>query len=261
MVGLVHRVRRAVNFTSTRPTLYYGLRRAAGRLDQRCIATDTDIVIEGYPRSANSTTAQGFIDRQPTPVRVAHHLHQPAQLLRAVQWEIPAVMLIRSPQAAVLSTIALAEEAQRREGRQRYVPGFMEALSRWCTFYRATLPHTNDLVIAPFEEVTADISTMINAVNNHFGTAFAAGPPLRVREKLGYHTEAKHGYHALPTALRDQIKNKLEDDFALQLEDSPRLRSMLEEAHALRREVLKRHELSRISSIALQTVPPDQPSQ
>jgi hypothetical protein len=137
----------------------------------------------------------------------------------------------------------------------------MEALTRWCTFYRATLPHTNDLVIAPFEEVTADISTMINAVNNHFGTAFAAGPPLRVREKLGYHTEAKHGYHALPTALRDQIKNKLEDDFALQLEDSPRLRSMLEEANALRREVLKRHELSRISSIALQTAPPIQPSQ
>lgn len=261
MASLFDPARRVLGFISTRPALYYGLRRATGKFDQRCVATDTDIVIEGYPRSANSTTTRGFIDRQPAPVQVAHHLHQPAQLLRAVQWGIPAVMLIRSPQDAVLSNIALAEEGQRREGRQRYVPSFVEALGRWCGFYRATLPHTDELVIAPFEEVTADISSMIQTVNNHFGTAFAAGPPLRVRDKLGYHTEAKHGYHALPTALRDQIKRSLNHEFARQLEDSPRLCRLLEDADALHREILKRHELSRTPSVAFTTLQRGQISQ
>ena len=262
MADLLNRFRyRAIMFTSTRPALYYGLRRISGKLDSRCIAADTDLVIEGYPRSANSTTRTGFIDRQPGLVKLAHHLHQPAQLLRAVQWGIPAVMLIRSPQPAALSVIALRLESERRKGvKGVYVPDFLMVLRRWLTFYRATLPVTDNLVIAPFEEVTANISTMIHAVNTRFGTAFSAGPPLRALEKLGYHTQATQGYHALPTALRDEIKSRLKDDFARQLEDSPRLCAMLEEANALHREVLKRHELSRLSAVAPQVLPGDQPS-
>jgi hypothetical protein len=195
-------------------------------------------------------------------VKLADHLHQPAQLLRAVQWDIPAVMLIRSPQDAVLSHFALAEEAQLREGsQQHHMPSLFDEFSRWCTFYRSTLPHTDRLVIAPFEEVTANISTMIHAVNIRFGTAFVAGPPLRAREKLGYHTESTQGYHALPTALRDEIKSRLKEDFARQLEDSLRLRRLFEVANSLHREVLKRHERSRVSSVDPQTRPCDQPSQ
>jgi hypothetical protein len=105
---------RAVTFASTRPALYFGLRRATGTLDALCIAPDTELVIEGYPRSANSTTVYGFLDRQPMPVKVAHHKHHAAQLLRAVERSVPAVMLIREPCAASLSNLALAEEARRR---------------------------------------------------------------------------------------------------------------------------------------------------
>lgn len=224
----------AVTFTSTRPWLYYGLRQVTGNLNEWCVAPDTELVIEGYPRSANSTTAFGFLDRQPGPVKLAHHKHHVAQLLRAVEWGLPAVMLIRAPQQAVLSFLALDEEIQHRETiRPPGKIGFAKALQAWLVFYRAALPYTQGMVIAPFEEVTADISIMIRAVNARFGTAFAAGPPLR---------ETKLGYHAMPNHLRREIKSKLEEDFARKLESSSRLRSMLNAANALHHELIVQHE-------------------
>lgn len=236
---------------STRPSLYYGMRRLTGRFDSRCITRNTDLVIEGYPRSANSFTRTEFRNRQQISVKLADHLHVPAQLLRAVQWDIPAVMLIRSPQQSVISRCALILEAERREGRVLYVPSFVQCLKGWLAFYQATIPHTDNIVIAPFEEVTADISTIIREVNTRFGTAFADGPAtFSSKEKLGYHTEAKKGYHALPTALRDGIKTKLQGDFLRQLEDSSRFRSMLDEANAMHREVLSRHEPYRVTSVS-----------
>jgi hypothetical protein len=35
--------------------------------------------------------------------RIAHHLHVPAQVVRAARWQIPSLVLIRRPRDAVLS--------------------------------------------------------------------------------------------------------------------------------------------------------------
>jgi len=124
---------RAVTFASTRPALYYGLRDMTGPRDALCIQPDTELVIEGYPRSANSTTAYGFLDRQPRTVKLAHHKHHAAQLLRAVELGVPAVMLIRRPKEAALSNLALREEARRRGGREQRQAqlGYINVLSAW----------------------------------------------------------------------------------------------------------------------------------
>jgi hypothetical protein len=96
-----------VTLVSTRPALYYGLRQISGTMDHLCVRDDTELVIEGYPRSANSTTAYGFLDRQSRPVRVAHHKHHAAQLLLASKRGLPAVLLIRKPEQAIISNLAL----------------------------------------------------------------------------------------------------------------------------------------------------------
>ena len=72
---------RATIWGSAPPTLYYGLRRVTGRFDKLCVTENTHIVIERYPRSANSTKTHGFIDRQVDDVRLAHRKHHVAQLL------------------------------------------------------------------------------------------------------------------------------------------------------------------------------------
>jgi len=103
IAALPHRMKfLLVTFMSTRTTLYYGSLRLAVRMNGQCVRPDTTIVIEGFPRSANSTTVDEFLSRQPEPVQVAHHGHHAAQILRAIARGVPAVVLIRSPKAATL---------------------------------------------------------------------------------------------------------------------------------------------------------------
>ena len=102
-----------VTTISARPSLYYGLRKMTGTMDHLCIDEYTEIVIEGYPRSANSTTAYGFLARQTRPVRLAHHKHHAAQLLLAAKQGIPSVMLIRQPEQAVVSNLSRSQILSR----------------------------------------------------------------------------------------------------------------------------------------------------
>lgn len=230
---------RAVQFASTKPVVYYALQNAVSLVKNTseytgvCVTRETQIVIEGYYRSANTTTCIGFLDRQPGPVKLALHKHHSAQLLRAVHWDIPAVLLIRSPYAAILSHLALREEMQERDHKWYYKPSFRTCLADWVTFYSATLPYLDRMVVAPFEEVTVDISAMIRNVNYRFGTSFASGDPVMRRDLK---------YHALPNTKRSHIKDKLEKSILCQLEQEPLLRSMLNKANDLHREIVMRHQ-------------------
>src|SRR2546427_7470725 len=55
----------------------------------------TDILIEGFPRSANSFSVAAFRLAQGPPVEVAHHTHAPANAIAAFRRHIPALILIR----------------------------------------------------------------------------------------------------------------------------------------------------------------------
>jgi len=233
-------VYQAITFVSTKPALYYGLRDIIGGQDRLCIGPDTELVIEGYPRSANSTTVYGFIDRQIRHVKLAHHKHHAAQLLRAVDRGLPAVMLIRRPEDAALSNLALHEEARRREtgaGQQARL-GYYNVVHSWLAFYRPLVPHLDKVVIAPFEWVTQDIEGMIRAINDKFGTDFANGPLLHERKQ-------SLGWHALPSELRTKIKQELDEGFATARSNSARLRSLISQANDLHDEILEVYERRR----------------
>jgi len=227
--GLHHRAtHRAVTALSTRPALYFGLRTITGSLDEFCIRRDTELVIEGYPRSANSTTAYGFLERQERPVRVAHHKHHAAQLMRAVHWGIPAVALVREPRAAILSFLAFAEEARQRTGRGQRINalGFHDAGVAWFAFYRAVMPFADRLLVVPFERATSDLEGVIDDLNARFGTSFRSAP-----EELS--PQGYLGWHALPTPERQAIKAALERDFAREVRESPRLRALIDDCSAV----------------------------
>jgi hypothetical protein len=90
------------------PTVYFSLYRLLRtRKDlTRAVTPDTQVVIEGFPRSGNSFARRAFIMAQEETfdvTRIAHHLHVPAQIVRAAQWRIPTLVLIRRPRDAVLS--------------------------------------------------------------------------------------------------------------------------------------------------------------
>jgi len=87
------------------PWLYFPIQRLRPRRRDLVVARDTEIVIEGYPRSANTYAVCAFLFAQQHPVRIARHLHVPAQVIQAVRWGIPTLILIRKPQDAIASLL------------------------------------------------------------------------------------------------------------------------------------------------------------
>lgn len=228
LASIRHRARfRAVTWASTRPGVYYGLRRLTRHTDRLCIRPDTDIVIEGYPRSANSTTVYQFLAMQDRPRHVAHHKHHAAQLLRAAEWGIPAVVLIRAPREASLSLLALAAEARHRAGKPEWGGlSFSDALTAYVAFYEAVEPTLDHTVIGRFDVVRGDVPDLIAKVNERFGTSFRT-------EGTDKSPKCGLGWHAMPNEIRKQIKGDLERRFERELRRSASLRRLLTRANTV----------------------------
>lgn len=125
------------------------------------VGRGTDLVVEGYPRSSNSFTVAAFRYAQKRPVRIAHHVHVPAQVVRAAALSIPCLVLLRDPVQAILSHGAFTPDVSLAQ----IVRGYE-------LFYARILPLRDRYVLASFEETTADLGAVIDAVNRRFGTNF-----------------------------------------------------------------------------------------
>lgn len=229
LVRLYHRAtERIVTKVSVHPTLYWSIRTITGSMDCYCLGKDTELVIEGYPRSGNTTTVYGFLERQERPVRVAHHKHHAAQLISAVRLGIPAVALVRNPRDAIISHRAFAEEERLRCGRSLRTASltFSDLAASWAAFYRAILPISDRILVVPFEAAIADLEGVIEEMNARFHTSFRSDP-----EKLD--DQGFLGTHALPNELRGKIKSSLSQSFAAELKRSRRLRARMEECSEL----------------------------
>jgi hypothetical protein len=130
------------------------------------IGPHTQLVIDGYTRSATTFAVYALQTAQPAPVRLAHHLHAPAQLIAAARGGVPAVALIREPQGAVLSQLIAEPWVSLRD-----------ALAAYARFYECLLSYRGAFVVADFEEVTRDFGAVIRRVNERFGTSFAEFVP------------------------------------------------------------------------------------
>ncbi len=220
---------RLVTALSTRPALYYPARRATGTFDDLCIRRDTELVLEGFPRSANSTTVHGFLERQERPVRVAHHKHHAAQLVRAAAWGIPAVALIRPPRDAIVSLPALAEEGRRRrggDGGRAHSLRFEDVVATWVAFYAAVSKHRSALVVAPFTWATRDLTGLIEGINARFGTSFVSAETVR-------RPQPTLGWHARTNPLRKEIRDGLCAELRAAEATRPALADRLRDAQGL----------------------------
>lgn len=197
----------------TSPSLFfflYGLRAKTRRLRTR---RDSSIVIEGFPRSANSFAVLAFARAQEATaadLRIAHHLHVPAQVLRAIRWGIPTVVLVRDPLDAVTSLL-IREPWRSMDG----------AFADYCSFYRTVLQCPGGgYVVGTFSEVTGHFGSVIERVNQRFETRFRpfAHTPAEVRAVFAELEELERADHqvkelevARPSTERDRLKNELRE--------------------------------------------------
>lgn len=155
-----HRIR---TYVSERPVLYLPFaRRKYPGPSPNVIAPDTEFVIDGYTRCASTFAVYALQLPQPKPVRLAHHLHAPAQLIQAARDGVPALAVIREPQGAILSQVI----------REPWV-AIRDALVAYARYYERVLPYRDKFVVADFEQVTTDFGAVVRTINKRFGTDLA----------------------------------------------------------------------------------------
>lgn len=190
-LGGIRRLRwELVSRSKTNPWIYMPLmghwsRDLSGNF--RGLNRNTQLLIDAYPRSANSFATFAFFHCQPSPVRVAHHLHSPAAITYATRNSIPTLTLLRDPVDACTSLLF-------------YYPKFAieQAFMDYVRYYEAVSRGIARLVMARFATATTDLASVFRAVNNKFGTSFAefSNSPedvAAVRERLKKQAERHYG--------------------------------------------------------------------
>ncbi|MEQ9485424.1 hypothetical protein [Coleofasciculus sp. F4-SAH-05] len=123
----------------------------------------TQLVIEGFPRSANTFAVLAFQYLQSKEIKIAHHLHVPSQIFRAVKWHIPTIVLIRNPIDAVASLLVRNPKLSITQSLKNYI-----------SFYERIREYRYSYIVASFDEVVQDYSQVIKKLNNKFDTNFYA---------------------------------------------------------------------------------------
>lgn len=132
-----------------------------GRNQKLLYGDDTELVIEGFPRSANTFAVVAFEQAQSRPVKSAHHLHVEAQLVKAALDNKPAVALIRNPEDCFRSLLI----------RHPRTP-VMWAVNRYIHFYTAVEKLGDKCLVVTYEDVTKDMGAVIRRINSRFNTDY-----------------------------------------------------------------------------------------
>ena len=156
-------VRRARHVVRTRvsehPSVYLPFaRRKYPGPSPEVLSAQTELVIDGYTRSASTFAVYALQLAQERPVRLAHHLHAPAQLIAAARSGVPALLLIREPRGAILSQLVREPGVAMRD-----------ALVAYIRFHGCLRVHRDRFVVGEFEKVTHDYGSVIGQLNDRFG--------------------------------------------------------------------------------------------
>lgn len=125
------------------------------------VNSNTEVVIEGFPRTGNSFAVSAFELAQDRPVAIAHHSHAPAQVRAAARLGIPTMVLVRAPGDAIVS--ALIRSPTRRVG---------QSLREYCTFYGQLEECMGSFIVVPFTRLISNFGAEIHRLNAAFGTDF-----------------------------------------------------------------------------------------
>jgi hypothetical protein len=147
------------NYISQYPNLYTAISKILSGRD--CYTTEkTDIVIDGFPRSANTYATYAFDVAQSKKLIIANHIHKKSQFLLAKKYNIPAILLIRKPLDCISSLLIR---------QPKYDPATL--FKSYYQFYD-TLKNLDSYVVGSFDMVLNHYDEIIKKVNQKFNTQF-----------------------------------------------------------------------------------------
>lgn len=216
-------------FSALAPRLFCRAERIKNRGDSRAVGPYTNLVVEGYPRSGNSFTFHILNARiGQRPWHIAHHVHLPVQIKLGIAWKRPVLVLVRAPEDAIVSFVALQCQAtsRKRDKRVASIPfsridlglRLREAARYYCRFHKKLLAlQRHAIVIAPFHIIVSNVGDVFGEVNNRFGLNIPQGP---VDEQERNSVFGAGGYHLSPNRERDNMKREIESLYATDVPES-----------------------------------------
>lgn len=146
---------------SLHPALYFSAARVLG--NRQLLGDDTNLVIEGFPRSANSYAEAAFaVSQAGRRLIIASHSHAAAQVIAAVKRDLVTLVLFRNPDDAVASHLEMLPARISPESLFKDYSGF----------YRTIMPYRDRFVLISFETCIGDFGAVVSRVNARFGTDF-----------------------------------------------------------------------------------------
>lgn len=124
------------------------------------VGPTTEVCVEGYPRSANTFTHEALTSANPG-LEIAHHVHQPAQVMRAARFGIPCVVLVRDPAPAIASLYVF----NRGQSSMRRL------IADYAAFYEGAYGAvaSGAAAVCRFDDATASTTTASEVLNSRFG--------------------------------------------------------------------------------------------
>lgn len=127
------------------------------------ITENTELVIEGYPRSGNSFAEAAIrFAQNDRHLHLAHHTHSAGHVLEAIRRDLPVLLLFRDPIDAAASFM---EECQGSLSAS-------VALWEYVQFHEPLLKYEHKLVLGHFQTLTTQFPALIHRVNQRFGCHF-----------------------------------------------------------------------------------------
>ncbi|HUC37230.1 MAG TPA: hypothetical protein VMR97_08915 [Acidimicrobiales bacterium] len=135
------------------------------------VTSETELVIEGFPRSANTYAFTAFWVSNGRDFPVAKPNHSARNVLVGVRRAVPVILLVRRPLDSVASQLIYRPALTARS-----------VLSAYIRFHERVLPVVDRVVLAPFDSVVEDFGAVVREVNDRFGTSFVAYEPTAENE-------------------------------------------------------------------------------
>jgi hypothetical protein len=149
-------------YFAARPALYFNSLRLIGKDMSAAVTDQSDILLAGIYGCAN-TYAHDALGESHPELQIAHHMHVPAQVLRAVKLSIPILILIRYPLDCIASYTT-------RGGMQLTLDDMRWGLKDFAYYYDSIIDLREHFVTTDFAEIVSDYPAAIRRLNERFGT-------------------------------------------------------------------------------------------
>jgi hypothetical protein len=123
----------------------------------RQITANTELVVEGFPRSGNTFTVFALQDAASNQIQLSSHVHHPSQVKHAVMKGIPVVLVVREPISVLSSYLTYGPHGRARD-----------VLKEYHSYHQELVPYVDRVLVLDFEEIVSDMPAAILRINRRF---------------------------------------------------------------------------------------------